>query len=85
MMKVIRRTVRTIGSFAPLLALLVLIMGWQVLFMPHRAEAMECGNGEDECTAAESDGHDSACWEWKWFKHCYTVTYYHPPEPPPGG
>ena len=71
-----------LGMTALLAALLM--MGWQALFLPHRAEAIPCGAGEDECTAEESDGYDSFCLDLWWiFEFCYDVTYYHPPEPPP--
>lgn len=66
--------------------LVALIMVGIDAMTPSAANATPCGAGEDMCSAAESDGYDSFCFNlWKIFKFCYDVTYYHPPEPPPGG
>lgn len=63
----------------------LLTMGSTALFMPPHVQAIPCGPGDDPCTAEESDGYDRFCLDiFRFVKYCFDVTYYHPPEPPPG-
>lgn len=60
-----------------------LATGVSSVFSPIVA-ATPCGAGEDACSSVESEGYDRFCLDiFRFFKYCFEVTYYHPPDPGP--